>query len=53
MTTTHHDAPDAKPVDVNDPKLTRFDVVKEGLRRDEIELVTYESQFHGTNSKAE
>ncbi|HET6479302.1 MAG TPA: Rieske 2Fe-2S domain-containing protein [Actinoplanes sp.] len=54
MTTLHHDAPDApEPVDVSDPRLTRLDVVKEGLRRDEIELVTYESQFQGTNSKAE
>jgi len=54
MTTLHHDAPDApEPVDVDDPRLSRFEIVKEGLRRDEIELVTYESQFHGTNSKAE
>ncbi len=41
------------PVDVKDPKLTRFDIVKEGLRRDDIEIVTYESQFQGHNSKAE
>ena len=54
MTTLHDESTDArKPVDVHDPRLTRFDVVKEGLRRDEIELVTYESQFQGTNSKAE
>ncbi|MGK5684673.1 cytochrome bc1 complex Rieske iron-sulfur subunit [Actinoplanes sp. URMC 104] len=54
MTTLHHDQTGAtEPVDVNDPRLTRFDVVKEGLRRDEIEIITYESQFQGTNSKAE
>lgn len=54
MTTLHHDAPDApEPVDVDDPRLSRFDIVKEGLRRDEIEVITYESQFQGTNSKAE
>lgn len=56
MTTTHHDhATDAEnaPVDVRDPSLSRFDIVKEGLRRDDIEIVTYESQFHGQNSKAE
>ncbi|GID32128.1 cytochrome bc1 complex Rieske iron-sulfur subunit [Paractinoplanes brasiliensis] len=54
MTTLHHDSPGAaKPVDVDDPNLTRFDIVKEGLRRDEIEIITYESQFQGTNSKAE
>nr|WP_296069685.1 Rieske 2Fe-2S domain-containing protein [uncultured Actinoplanes sp.] len=55
MTTVHHDAPSEQPepVDVNDPRLSRFDIVKEGLRRDDIEIVTYESQFQGTNSKAE
>ncbi|MFI7546164.1 ubiquinol-cytochrome c reductase iron-sulfur subunit [Actinoplanes sp. NPDC049599] len=42
-----------EPVDVNDPRLTRFDIVREGARRDDIEIVTYESQFEGTNSKAE
>jgi ubiquinol-cytochrome c reductase iron-sulfur subunit len=42
-----------QPVDVNDPRLSRFDIVREGARRDDIEIVTYESQFHGTNSKAE
>jgi ubiquinol-cytochrome c reductase iron-sulfur subunit len=40
-------------VDVQDPRLTRFDIVKEGARRDDIEIVTYESQFPGQNSKAE
>ena len=43
----------AEPVDVSDPRLSRFDIVKEGARRDDIEIVTYESQFLGTNSKAE
>jgi ubiquinol-cytochrome c reductase iron-sulfur subunit len=51
MTTVHDDEQDA--IDVTDPRLTRFDIVKEGARRDEIEIVTYESQFHGTDSKAE
>jgi ubiquinol-cytochrome c reductase iron-sulfur subunit len=49
--TTVHDEPEA--VDVSDPRLSRFDIVKEGARRDDIEIVTYESQFHGTDSKAE
>ncbi len=55
MTTVHHDNPsaDAEPVDVNDPRLSRFDILKEGARRDEIEVVTYESQITGHNSKAE
>lgn len=52
MTAVHHDET-GTPVDVNDPHLTRFDIVKEGLRRDDIEIVTYESHFHGQNSKAE
>lgn len=54
MTAVHHAGESGTaPVDVHDPHLTRFDVVKEGLRRDDIEIVTYESQFHGQNSKAE
>jgi ubiquinol-cytochrome c reductase iron-sulfur subunit len=56
MTTVHHGpASDSgtDPVDVNDPRLSRFDIVKEGARRDDIEIVTYESQFQGHNSKAE
>ena len=42
----------AKPVDVHDPRLSRFEIVKEGARRDDIEIVTYEPQFP-PNSKAE
>jgi ubiquinol-cytochrome c reductase iron-sulfur subunit len=55
MTTVHHDEATGgpAPVDVSDPRLSRFEIVKEGLRRDEIEIITYESQFQGTNSKAE
>src|SRR5690349_24873497 len=53
--TTVHDTTDTgnEPVDVTDPRLTRFEIVKEGARRDDIEIVTYESQFQGVNSKAE
>jgi ubiquinol-cytochrome c reductase iron-sulfur subunit len=40
-------------VDVQDPRLSRFEIVKEGARRDDIEIVTYESQFPTPNSKAE
>lgn len=40
-------------IDVHDPRLSRFEIVKEGARRDDIEIVTYESQFPGPNSKAE
>src|SRR5690349_13410082 len=54
MTTVHDEAPAGQqPVDVSDPRLSRFEIVKEGLRRDEIEIVTYESQFQGVDSKAE
>ena len=42
-----------QPVDVQDPRLSRFEIVKEGARRDDIEIVTYESQFPTPNSKAE
>jgi ubiquinol-cytochrome c reductase iron-sulfur subunit len=45
--------PATQPVDVHDPRLSRFEIVKEGARRDDIEIVTYESQFPGQNSKAE
>jgi ubiquinol-cytochrome c reductase iron-sulfur subunit len=44
---------ETKPVDVHDPRLSRFEIVKEGARRDDIEIVTYESQFPSPNSKAE
>ena len=43
----------AEPVDVQDPRLSRFEIAKEGARRDDIEIVTYESQFPTPNSKAE
>ena len=43
----------SEPVDVSDPRLSRFDIVREGARRDDIEIVQYESQFQGTDSKAE
>ena len=46
-------ASEIEPVDVHDPRLSRFDIVKEGARREGIEIVTYESQFPGPNSKAE
>jgi ubiquinol-cytochrome c reductase iron-sulfur subunit len=42
-----------QPVDVHDPRLSRFEIVKEGARRDDIEIVTYESQFPVPDSKAE
>lgn len=41
------------PVDLNDPRLTRFDIVREGARRDGVEIVHYEPQFPVPGTKAE
>jgi ubiquinol-cytochrome c reductase iron-sulfur subunit len=43
----------AEPVDISDPRLSRFEIVREGARRDDIEIVQYESQFPVPGSKAE
>lgn len=40
-------------LDVNDPRLTRFDIVREGARRDGVEIVHYEPQFPVPGTKAE
>ncbi|MGC4896888.1 ubiquinol-cytochrome c reductase iron-sulfur subunit [Micromonospora sp. DT31] len=50
--TEHQAQPGREPVDVNDPGLSRFDVVQEGARRDDIEIVHYEPQVV-PGSKAE
>ena len=46
-------ATETEPVDVRDPRLSRFEIMKEGARREGIEIVTYESQFPGPNSRVE
>ncbi|KOX06746.1 ubiquinol-cytochrome c reductase iron-sulfur subunit [Micromonospora sp. DT68] len=52
-THTEHQAPQGRePLDVNDPTLTRFDIVREGARRDDIEIVHYEPQVQ-PGTKAE
>ncbi|SIQ43295.1 ubiquinol-cytochrome c reductase iron-sulfur subunit [Micromonospora avicenniae] len=44
-THTEHQAQQGRePLDVNTPGLTRFDIVREGARRDDIEIVHYEPQ---------
>ncbi|GIJ34495.1 cytochrome bc1 complex Rieske iron-sulfur subunit [Micromonospora sediminimaris] len=43
---------DREPTDVNDSGLARFEVVREGARRDDIEIVHYEPQV-AAGSKAE
>ena len=43
---THADTrADAEPMDVDDPELTRFDLVAEGARRDGVEIVHYVPRF--------
>ncbi|MEV4197681.1 cytochrome bc1 complex Rieske iron-sulfur subunit [Micromonospora globbae] len=52
-THTEHQAQQGRePLDVNTPGLTRFDIVREGARRDDIEIVHYEPQVV-SGSKAE
>ena len=41
------------PVDLSDPALSRFEIVREGARRDDIEIVTYESPFPHPGSRQE
>ncbi|MGK5444959.1 cytochrome bc1 complex Rieske iron-sulfur subunit [Micromonospora sp. URMC 105] len=41
-----------KSFDIDDPRTTRFDIVVEGARRDDIEIVHYEPQF-AEGTKAE
>ncbi|WP_410811050.1 ubiquinol-cytochrome c reductase iron-sulfur subunit [Micromonospora sp. 067-2] len=44
-THTEQQAPQGQePLDINAPGVTRFDVVREGARRDDIEIVHYEQQ---------
>ncbi|WP_406042478.1 Rieske (2Fe-2S) protein [Micromonospora sp. NBC_00898] len=44
-THTEHQAPQGRePLDVMDPRVSRFDIVREGARRDDIEIVHYEPQ---------
>ncbi|GAA3271009.1 MULTISPECIES: cytochrome bc1 complex Rieske iron-sulfur subunit [Dactylosporangium] len=52
MTTTHH-APTEEQFDASDPALTRFDLVREGARRDGVEIVHYAPRFPVPGTKAE
>lgn len=40
-------------LDLSDPRLSRFDLVKEGARRDGVEIVHYEPRFPVPGTKAE
>jgi ubiquinol-cytochrome c reductase iron-sulfur subunit len=37
--TTDVHAPEAEPLDIDDPRLSRFEIVREGARRDGVEIV--------------
>jgi len=54
MSTTHHDQPSsAEPYDVDDPRYSRFDLVREGARRDGVQIVHYAPRFPVPGTKAE
>lgn len=42
-----------EPIDLHDPRLSRFEKVREGARRDGIEIVHYEPQFPVAGTRAE
>ncbi|WP_433609394.1 cytochrome bc1 complex Rieske iron-sulfur subunit [Dactylosporangium sp. CA-139114] len=50
---TTHTAPTEEQFDASDPSLTRFDLVKEGARRDGVEIVHYAPRFPVPGTKAE
>ena len=52
-THTTSDRPEAEPFDIDDPRLSRYEVMREGARRDDIEIVHYEPQFPVSGTKAE
>ncbi|HEX5596363.1 MAG TPA: Rieske 2Fe-2S domain-containing protein [Micromonosporaceae bacterium] len=52
-TQTHSNDTEREPVDVHDPQLTRFDIMREGARRDDIEIVHYEPPFPVPGTRAE
>lgn len=45
MSDTNTQVRDAAGVDLDNPNLTRFDIVREGARRDGVEIVHYEPQY--------
>lgn len=48
-----HDHADEPEFDVHDPELTRFDLVREGARRDGVEIVHYAPRFPVRGTRAE
>jgi ubiquinol-cytochrome c reductase iron-sulfur subunit len=53
MTTGHNTPHDESPVDVDDPALSQFDLVREGARRDGVEIVHYAPRFPVRDTPAE
>lgn len=53
MSTETESRVEPEPFDIDDPRLTRFDIVREGARREGIEIVHYEPPFPVTGSRAE
>ena len=52
MTSTHKETVETE-FDVDDPRLTRFDLVREGARRDGVEIVHYAPRFPVPGSRTE
>jgi ubiquinol-cytochrome c reductase iron-sulfur subunit len=52
-TQTDVHAVEPEPFDVHDPRLSRFELVREGARRDGVEFVHYEPQFPTPGTAAE
>jgi ubiquinol-cytochrome c reductase iron-sulfur subunit len=51
--TSAHGAANAAEFDVDDPSLTRFDLIREGARRDGVEIVHYAPRYPVRGSKVE
>jgi ubiquinol-cytochrome c reductase iron-sulfur subunit len=45
--------PAAERLDINDPRLSRFEIIREGARRDGVEIVHYEPPFPVPGTRAE
>ena len=53
MSTTHDQPTSAEQFDVDDPRYSRFDLVREGARRDGVEIVHYAPRFPVRGTKTE
>jgi ubiquinol-cytochrome c reductase iron-sulfur subunit len=53
MSTDTHSQVEPEEVDIDDPRLSRFEIVREGARRDGVEIVHYEDPYPVKGTKAE